>query len=68
MRIRVVISETFTTEERRIVNAYFGKKGLAPRARIESMIRQHGDTSSTDWSDIMNDGRNRLEEIDKEKN
>lgn len=65
MRIRVVISATFTTEERRIVNAYFGKKGLAPRARIESMIREHGDTSSANWDDIMEDGRNSLEETDE---
>lgn len=60
MRVRVVISTTFTDEERLAINARDGKKGLATRKTIEELIRTHGTWPDT-WWDIMEEGRAILE-------
>lgn len=63
MKVRVVITETFTNEMRRALNAYYGKEGLATRADLKKMIR---DFNPTGWDDILEEWRASLRLTDSD--
>ena len=54
MKVRVVITETFTDEMRRALNAYYGEPGLATREDLKKMIRTY---NPLEWDDILDEGR-----------
>jgi len=58
MKVRVVITETFTDEMRRALNAYYGEPGLATREDLKKMIRTY---NPLEWDDILNEWRASLD-------
>ena len=57
MKVRVVITESFTDEMRRALNAYYGKDGLATRADLEDMMRNF---SPLEYHEMLEEGRESL--------
>lgn len=53
MKVRVVITETFTDEMRRALNAYFGETGLATREDIKRAMRNF---NPLELSDALEEG------------
>ena len=54
MRVRVVISYDFSEDDRRTVNAYYGKPGLASCKSLKQLINMFGEPTNENWTgDLM---------------
>ena len=53
MKVRCVFTAYFTDENRRSVNAYYGKPGMATRDELKFELESRGNLQNPDWVDML---------------